>query len=124
MRFSTVFVLTLYTAVATAVATAVGSSNEKRDDDWVKVDPVDYAGTIDASALKCDQSGLTYVCCDGPDWFDSWIVGGCDNCKTSPRHCATRAGRQNADRKRIHSQRVEPKMPRLQENLLLQIGRG
>lgn len=89
MRFLTVFVNILCTAVVTVLG-----SDEKRDvtdEDWALIDPIDYGGTndqidytgtIEASKLDCDQAGLTYGCCDGPDYFDSWIVAGCDICKS------------------------------------------
>lgn len=72
MRFSSVIIMTL----CTVVVTAVGS-----DDVDVRIDPVDFGGTIDASGKKCDELHLEYGCCDGPDFFDGWIVGSCDKCR-------------------------------------------
>lgn len=89
MLFSRIIIMTLCTVVVTAVGSDDISARYQKfkrvvdDDVDVRIDPVDFEGTIDASGLKCDELNLVYGCCDGPDFFDGWIVWNCDKCRLS-----------------------------------------
>ena len=88
MLFSRVIMMTLCTVVVTTVGSDDISARYQRlkrvdDDVEDRFVPCDIAGAIDTEGFKWDVLNLVYVGCDGPDYFDSWIVGGCDKCRLS-----------------------------------------